>query len=85
MTNLWRDLAEKLKLDRELFNRSYTVLGERAVIVEGQKSISSVSLTEVSFVYGKGLLCIYGENLTVKTLAKGFACVEGKIDKVEQI
>ena len=82
MTNLWRDLAEKLKLDRELFSRSYTVL---AVIVEGQKSVSSVSLTEVSFVYGKGLLCIYGENLSIKTIAKGFACVEGKIDKVEQV
>lgn len=85
MANIWKDIAEKLKLDKELFARSYTVLGDSAVLIEGQKSISGISLTEISFVYGKGLLCVYGENLVLKTLAKGFACVEGKIDRVERI
>lgn len=86
MKGIWTDIAEKLKIDGELIKqRSYTVLGESMVVVEGQKKVLSVNAEEISFEYGKKTLAVRGQGLKLKTISKGFAVVEGKIDSVERL
>lgn len=85
MRQLWEDLAQKLGVaDGALRQRCYCVYGEDLVIVEGQKSVLSVTATEICFAYGGGTLKVCGQNLKIKSLSAGLAAVEGKISAVER-
>ena len=52
------------------------------VVIEGHGGVRSVGRSEISFVYGGGLLVISGSGLTIKNISGGFAVVGGEISGV---
>lgn len=83
MKGFWKEFAEKLGVDID--GRSYWVIGDGAVIVEGHGGVKSVREGEISFIYGDGLLNVVGSDLKIKNASRGFAAVVGKISGVDKV
>ncbi len=71
-----------LEISSLLKGGKYTVYANNVVVVEGHGGIVDYSLQKISFVFGKNILNICGENLKIKCLERHYAVVEGKICSV---
>lgn len=82
MNGIWKEFAEKLGVRLDMENRSYWVIDGGDVVIEGHGGVRSVGRSEISFVYGGGLLVVSGSGLTIKNISGGFAVVGGEISGV---
>ena len=60
----------------------YSVFSNRCAVVEGHRGICDYQKDKVSFLFGKSVLEICGDNLQIRCLEKNYAVIVGKISCV---
>ena len=60
-----------------------TIYGKDAVAIEGHKGLKKFSLDKIQFKADKlNLICVVGNDLSIKQLCQGYALVVGQISGV---
>lgn len=85
MFNFFQEIKKELKLPE--IDGSYNIvnINGKAVYVEGQKGLVSLSDNLVMFKVKSKIVNVYGSNLKLKELSSQTLSIVGEIDKIEVV
>ena len=82
--NFFNELALDYNLNIGEYNQFNLVnLSNRLVYIEGQKGIIKIATACITFRVKKGVISVFGQNLTIKRITDTTLVISGEIKQIE--
>lgn len=84
MFNFFNELVADFGFENEFVNSFNLInMSNKFIYVEGQKGVVSITSDVITFRIKKGVISVFGQNLTLKRITATTLCIEGNIKKIE--